>query len=312
MICLSSWDLLCLDDAEDFEAIRQQLWRNLQRNTLNGVLSDNLSGRTIPGLDLRHGIPRLPPMQGLIDPSIFKRFRKVHIDLSYIQFGWNVEERYPGQINLRLRDLEAEYDFFEVRSRGIVRFLRDVEMFEILVRVISQVPKVRELSLNLNFLIQELNPSQASSTAAQRDQDSVVLSSVRRFTHTTAWDSYLERLSNVKNFNMELYPWDGQSAWESSGNLFEVPLEHIATLAHVKSVMRAKYLIIKRLNKLRERINNFILGEGDVAASRIDNWPPLLLASRDEERGSESSDDEQLSDDEPSDFDFSVYGASDS
>tara|TARA_R110002060_G_scaffold4213_6_gene6679 strand:- start:134 stop:451 length:318 start_codon:yes stop_codon:yes gene_type:complete len=102
---------------------------------------------------------------------------------------------------------------------------------------------------------------------------------------------YLTNLSNVKTFNMELYRWAGQSAWESNGTLFEVPSEHIAILAHVKSVMMAKHLALKRYNKMLERINNITLGHGDIAASCVNNWLSLLPASRGDGRGSESSDD---------------------
>ncbi|PVH81327.1 hypothetical protein DL98DRAFT_171881 [Cadophora sp. DSE1049] len=280
VICLSARDLLCLDDAENFEAIRQRFWKDFEPlpfdlndllsdnlSGLNDVLPDTLNGRNIVLPDERHGTKDLPLMKGLIDPSIFNRFENVHIELGYIRFGSNIDEPYPQQINLRLRDLEAEYDIFEVRSPDIVDFLRDIQIFEILVRVISRLPKVQSLSLDVSMLIQEINPGHSRFPIAQQDQNRkrlMALSSVLRLDHATNWVLNISNLSNVETFNMKLYPWAGEDAWESNGLVFDVPPLYFEKVAEMKSIVERNYV-----PPIEESFNNIALGDRDTAASNV-------------------------------------------
>ncbi|KAH7400236.1 hypothetical protein BKA64DRAFT_707924 [Cadophora sp. MPI-SDFR-AT-0126] len=271
IICLTARDLLCLDSAETLEAYRQRFWHSMHplyyhrtsilRNGDNVLIEG-------PLVKYRDGPKDLPLMKGLIDPSVFNRYEKVHIALGYTQFGLNFDKPSPKQIALRLHELEAEYDIFEFRHQEVLDFLRDIKTFEILVRVLSRLPKLKLLSLDVSVLIWGFG-----STLIRYQQDHtglrkmlMVLRSMQALEYATHWFAHLLDLSNVEAFTMKLYCWaneNGQQCDEAAA-AFDVPPIVAQRLELLKTIIKGRYVA-----PVEEEVKNIAPNDNETAVSGV-------------------------------------------
>lgn len=208
VICLSPEDLFRLDTPIDYETLRQHVWNRW--NALHNIqMSSNL--------------PRC-----FIDSLVFRRFEKIHIELDYWQFGWQANpprEQYP--IYLRELELEANHHSPRLINPAVRTLLRSDNAFIVILRVIRELPLIKSLSIDVSVMIRNFIPY-----LLYLDKNGNTLErSLMRLSLTglvTAFDAFyhLGKLSNVKEFDLQMYAWVGRIngiPWDTNAPVFKLP-----------------------------------------------------------------------------------------